>query len=277
MKSYVCGESIRGATHIRNGAPLQDSNRIERISEDTTILAVADGHGSEKCPRSDRGSQIAVNAFCHVMKKYLDAYQNQEDGMSMLIAFLNREGDTRFAQDVCAEWQARVKQSFYKNKDESYLNDDQSFDWNRIFGLYGTTLLGMLITEGFVFAFQIGDGDITLINRDSVVPVVETEKFLGTETHSLSKPDAWKKSSSTLRMRSLDEDLPYLYMLTTDGFINSHASEEDFQKSCRGYYDMIGEYGFDTVKSNLPKWLSETSENGCGDDITAVLMYVDNE
>lgn len=64
-------------------------------------------------------------------------------------------------------------------------------------------------------------------------------------------------------------------MLTTDGFANSHASDEDFQKSCRDYYNMIGQYGFDAIKENLRKWLTETSENGCGDDITAVLAYID--
>lgn len=275
MKRYLCGESVKGASHVRQGAPLQDSNRIEEISNTVTILAVADGHGSEKCPRSDRGSAIAVNAFCYVMNKYLTSYDTEKNGMATLVAFLNREGDTRFAQDVCSEWQARVKQSFYKNRDENFVNADGSYDWERIFSLYGTTLLGVLITETFVFSFQIGDGDIMLITSDSIAPVVESEKFLGTETHSLSKVGAWKHSATSLRMKDIEDDTPYLYMLTTDGFANSHASDEDFQKSCRDYYNMIGQHGFDAIKENLRKWLTETSENGCGDDITAVLAYID--
>lgn len=44
--------------------------------------------------------------------------------MENLLTFLNREGDMRFAQDVCEEWQARVKQSFYKNKDQQYVFAD---------------------------------------------------------------------------------------------------------------------------------------------------------
>lgn len=275
MKRYLCGESVKGVTHVRNGSPLQDSHRIEEISDTVTILAVADGHGSEKCPRSDRGSAIAVNAFCCVMNKYLTSYDTEKDGVATLVAFLNREGDTRFAQDVCSEWQARIKQSFYKNKDENFIKEDGSYDWERIYALYGTTLLGMLITETFVFSFQIGDGDITLITADTNAPVVESEKFLGTETHSLSKIGAWKHATTSLRMKDIEDDTPYLYMLTTDGFVNSHASDEDFQKSCRDYYNMIGQYGFDAVKENLRKWLTETSENGCGDDITAVLAYID--
>ena len=277
MKRYIYGECVKGATHERNGLPLQDSKRIEEISDRITILAVADGHGSEKCPRSDRGSTIAVNSFCDIIKKYLVSYGTQEDGMPNLIAFLNREGDTRFAQDVCAEWQSRVKQSFYKDKDESLVDADGNIDWPKVYSLYGTTLLGMLITDTFVFTFQIGDGDINLITADGMSPMVEPEKFLGTETHSMSKVDAWRKSVASLRRKEIESDEPYLYMLSTDGFVNSYASDEEFEKTCRDYYNMIGQHGFDAVKENLGKWLKETSQLGCGDDVTVVLAYIGKE
>ena len=116
MKRYICDGIVKGATHVRNQMPCQDNKRIVEISDKIAIIAVADGHGSSKCPRSDRGSMIAVNSFYEVMKNYLKVYGEDETGLSNLITFLNREGDMRFAQDVCEEWQARVKQSFYKNK-----------------------------------------------------------------------------------------------------------------------------------------------------------------
>lgn len=277
MKRYIYGECVKGATHERNGLPLQDSKRIDEISERITILAVADGHGSDKCPRSDRGSTMAVNSFCDTMKKYLLSYGTQEEGMPNLIAFLNREGDMRFAQDVCNEWQTRVKQSFYKDKDESLIDADGNIDWPKVYSLYGTTLLGMLITDSFVFTFQIGDGDINLVTADSVSPMVEPEKFLGTETHSISKVDAWRKSVASLRRKDIEAEEPYLYMLSTDGFVNSYASDEEFEKTCKDYYDMIGQHGFDAVKDNLGKWLKETSQLGCGDDVTVVLAYIGKE
>lgn len=273
MKRYICGECVKGATHERNGKPLQDSKKIVEISERIAILAVADGHGSDKCTRSDRGSAIAVNAFYAVIKNYLLSYGQDAEGMTSLITFLNREGDTRFAQDVCEEWQARVKQSFYKNKVEELIADDGTIDWKSVYSLYGTTLLGMLITDTFVFSFQIGDGDINLITGTDISPLVEPEKFLGTETHSLSKPDAWRKAVASLRRKNVDEDMPYLYMLSTDGFANSYANDEEFQKTCREYYNMIGQHGFEAVKDNLANWLKETSELGCGDDVTVVMAY----
>lgn len=108
MKRYICDGIVKGATHVRNQMPCQDNKKIVEISDQIAIVAVADGHGSSKCPRSDRGSQIAVNSFYEVMKNYLKIYGEYEGGLSNLITFLNREGDMRFAQDVCEEWQARV-------------------------------------------------------------------------------------------------------------------------------------------------------------------------
>ena len=273
MKRYICGECVKGATHERNGKPLQDSKKIVEISDRIAILAVADGHGSEKCARSDRGSAIAVNAFYAVIKNYLLSYGQDADGMTSLVTFLNREGDTRFAQDVCEEGQARVKQSFYKNKVEELIADDGTIDWKSVYSLYGTTLLGMLVTDSFVFSFQIGDGDINLVTETDIFPLVEPEKFLGIETHSLSKPDAWRKAVASLRRKNIEDDTPYLYMLSTDGFVNSYASDEEFKKTCREYFNMIGQHGFEAVKDNLAKWLKETSEYGCGDDVTVVMAY----
>ena len=104
MKRYICDGIVKGATHVRNQMPCQDNKKIVEISDQIGIVAVADGHGSSKCPRSDRGSQIAVNSFYEVMKNYLKVYGEDEAGLSNLITFLNREGDIRFAQDVCDEW-----------------------------------------------------------------------------------------------------------------------------------------------------------------------------
>lgn len=278
MKRYIYGECVKGATHERNAVHLQDSKRIVEVSDNITIISVADGHGSKKCPLSEYGSKMAVNVFCDVMKRYIDSYGDSKKELAGLVSYLNREGDTRFAQEICEEWQARVRRSFDNRKDKKnnygqFFDGDEVKDWEGVYSLYGTTLLGMLITDTFIFSFQIGDGDISVVTTDEVAPLVEPEKFLGTETHSLSKIDAWKKSVSAVKMKDAKKDLPYLYMLSTDGFANSYKNDEEYKKTCRDYFDMINQHGFDAVKENLAGWLKETSELGCGDDITLVLAY----
>ncbi len=264
MKRYICDGIVKGATHVRNQMPCQDNKRIVEISDKIAIIAVADGHGrnqmpcqdnkriveisdkiaiiavadghgSSKCPRSDRGSMIAVNAFYEVMKNYLRVYGEDEAGLSNLITFLNREGDMRFAQDVCEEWQARIKQSFYKSKVDGMTDENGNINWPSVFSLYGTTLLGILVTDSFVFSFQIGDGDISVVTKEEVAPLVEPEKFLGTETHSLSKMDAWRKAVASVRRREIESEESYMYILSTDGFANSYTSNEEYQKTCKDF------------------------------------------
>ena len=275
MARMIYGRSVKGASHVRNGTHCQDSLKIDEVSKDLSIIAVADGHGSEKSPRSEFGSEIAVNTFCYVMRQYLAKYSVT---LNNLITYLNRDGQLKFAQDICEEWQKRIKRSFLNAKGEKpagTVDEEGEIKWENVYKLYGTTMLGLLVTKTFIFAFQIGDGDIVLIDKENISPVVETEKILGTETHSLSKMDAWKHAVSAVLRRDAKANVPYLYMLTTDGFINSYVSEDEYKKSCREYFEMIGEHGFKKVCDNLGGWLQETSELGCGDDITMVLVYVE--
>lgn len=277
MKRYIYGESVKGATHERNNSPLQDSKKIVELSENIAIVSVADGHGSKKCPLSEFGSQMAVNVFCDVMKRYIESYNTSKKELAAFVSYLNREGELSIAKEICKEWQSRVRRSFDKRKDDykELIDDNGNIDWKGVYSLYGTTLLGMLITDTFVFTFQIGDGDINIVTPDSVTPMVEPEKFLGTETHSLSKIDAWQKAVTSVNKKEAKDGIPYLYMLSTDGFANSYVSDAEFKRTCREYFDMIRQHGFDAVKSNLKGWLKETSELGCGDDVTLMLAYFD--
>ena len=61
-----------------------------------------------------------------------------------------------------------MKQSFYKNKVDGMADEDGNIKWPSVFSLYGTTLLGMLVTDSFVFSFQIGDGDISVATKEEV-------------------------------------------------------------------------------------------------------------
>jgi serine/threonine protein phosphatase PrpC len=270
MKRIVFGESVQGASHKRVDMECQDSYKKVEFDDGTVIMAVADGHGSKSCPFSKSGSSIAVNVFCKVME---DFYNNYSDNLEMLLTYLNREGETKVAQAVDAEWKKRVLNVHKNQKREVPLTSDGEKDKIEIYKQYGSTLVGIMITPIFVFAFQIGDGDMTYISENGVEQVLVSDKILGTETHSLSKENSWLKAISVVRRKDYDEVLPALYMLSTDGFSNSYKNEEEFIKTCGDYYLMTKEHGADVIKANLNAWLTETSEQGCGDDITLLMCY----
>lgn len=270
MKRIVFGKSVQGASHKRVCMECQDSYKKVEFEDGTVIMAVADGHGSKACPYSKSGSRIAANVFCKVME---DFYKNYSDNPEMLLKYLNREGETKVAQAVDTEWKKRVLTAHTKQNREVPLTTEGKIDNIEIYKQYGSTLVGIMITPIFVFAFQIGDGDMAYISENGVEQVLVSDKILGTETHSLSKINSWMNAISVVRRKDNSEVLPALYMLSTDGFSNSYKNESEFKKTCSEYYSMTKEHGVDVVKANLKSWLTETSEQGCGDDITLLMCY----
>lgn len=289
MTPIIIGESVTGDSHIRHNIERQDSFLIvdgvhkqsrsksaaqkyyNDLPDGVKIIAVADGHGSASCPYSKSGSQTAANVFCDIMAEFAVKYK---ENMKELFITLNREGETtRIARAIVNDWERRILQVHGLNHREVPRDEQNNIDPEAIWKQYGTTLLGMMITEDFIFSLQLGDGDITYVDQEKVSPVIEGDKILGVETHSISKPNSWKKVLT--RVVSLDSsiDKPFMYVLSTDGWVNSHASELDFHKTCQDYLGMIQEHGAETVESNLAAWLSETSKMGCGDDITVVCVY----
>ena len=91
--------------------------------------------------------------------------------------------------------------------------------------------------------------------------------------HQASLDDR-KKFTALVKDLFPDQDM---YILSTDGFANSYTSDEEYQKTCKDYLQMLQEHGADTVQANLKNWLTETSELGCGDDITVVMVYFAKE
>lgn len=274
MRQIVFGESVQGASHKRSGMECQDSYKKIECDDGTIIMAVADGHGSESCPYSKTGSNIAVNVFCKVMEEF---HENYADNIEMLLTYLNREGDTKVAQAVDSEWKRRVLKVHTNNKRDVPRSDDGEKDKQEIYKQYGSTLVGLMITPIFLFAFQLGDGDISYVDINGFDQVLQAEKILGTETHSLSKLDSWKRAISIVRRRNSLDGLPSTFLMSTDGFANSYKNEEEFKKTCVDYYEMLKKHGADAVSANLHEWLTETSEMGCGDDITLLIAYFYDE
>lgn len=289
MNPLIIGDSVQGDSHARRGIERQDSYLIidgihkhdrknsyyKELGSDVKIVAVADGHGSASCPHSKNGSQTAVNVFCDLMAEFAVKYK---DDMQKLFQILNSEAEiTRISKTIIAEWERRVIQYHTMKKREVPIREDGSYDINAIWKQYGTTLLGMLVTASFVFVFQLGDGDITYVDKESVSPVIIGDKILGVETHSISKPDSWKKAISRVVNLETIKETPFMYILSTDGWVNSHASEMDFHKTCTDYFLMIQEHGLEVVEKHLSQWLIETSAMGCGDDITTVFVYFGKE
>jgi serine/threonine protein phosphatase PrpC len=297
----VIGKSVRGASHKRTGKPCQDSFRIEQTGG-ALVLSVADGHGSPACPYSKSGAAIAVNVFCKTLAERLARHS---DDMDSLMSCLACEGGTAIARAIDREWKRRVVKSYRRHiraasrsgRDGQGGPDKQGEQGGRggqdgqggpdgrggrggaspeskkgIWKMFGTTLLGLVVMPSFLFAFQLGDGDMLFIRDDAAKPVISGDKMLGTETRSLSGMDAWKMAKSRVCCFP-SQDADFAFMLSTDGFANSYRSEALFLRTALEYFQAVQEHGAETVAENLPAWLNETSGKGSGDDITVLIAY----
>ena len=293
MMQRILGESIQGYTHIQRNLECQDRKLYRELEDGSLVLSVADGHGSRSCPYSGTGAELAVNTFCKLIEELHSGFQNAGD---LLSDYLNHQGSLKFAQTVERDWKEAVQTYHLKVGLPMPMTQTGEEDLNALYRLYGTTLLGLLIAPTFVFAFQIGDGDITYADDGGVQPVVVADKLLGVESHSLCSREAWKKAVSTVRFQpwehealktygpdtaastvhfqSWEQHLPCAFLLSTDGLSNSYADDEAFRQTCAQYFEALKTYGPDTVEENLPEWLSETSRLGCGDDTTLLMAYL---
>ena len=165
----ILGESIQGYTHIQRNLECQDRKLSRELEDGSLVLSVADGHGSRSCPYSGTGAELAVNTFCKLIEELHSGFQNAGD---LLSDYLNHQGSLKFAQTVERAWKEDVQAYHLEAGLPMPMTQTGEEDLNALYRLYGTTLLGLLIAPTFVFAFQIGDGDITYADDGGVQPVV---------------------------------------------------------------------------------------------------------
>lgn len=215
-------------------------------------------------------TKVAVNVFCDTMKSLYEAYSDTPD---RLPTYWKQDGELWVSKTIDAEWKKRVIKRHKQHKREIGKLDDGNDDLVSVYKQYGTTLLGLMITDTFVYGFQLGDGDICFVDENGLDMVIEPERILGVETHSLSRENAWQKAISVVRMMNVMDRIPAIFTLSSDGYANSYKSEEEFHAAVTEYLSMLQEHGAEAVSKALAGWLKETSAMGCGDDITMLVAY----
>ena len=95
-----------------------------------------------------------------------------------LATYLNREGDTRVAKEIDIEWKRRIIQRHRRFRREINKLETGEVDYASVYKQYGTTLLGLMISNDFVFGFQLGDGDVCYVNEDGLEKVLNRKRFL---------------------------------------------------------------------------------------------------
>ena len=262
----VVGESVRGASHERNGLPNQDAiywlPSVGRGS--SVVLAAADGHGSARYSRSHIGAALAVENAARLVENFLQS-QNDVDNLS-LIKHATEEWLPRALVRNWSETVAEHLKTDPLTPEELALLDADSAV------AYGATLLVAAVTERFVLYLQLGDGEILAVSESGEVvrPLTKDDRLFGNETTSLCASEAWRDFRSSFQ--PLTQTRPALILLSTDGYPNSFRDEAGFFKVGSDILKMIRDDGLASVKDHLPGWLRDSTRAGSGDDVTLGIL-----
>jgi serine/threonine protein phosphatase PrpC len=277
----IIGETVPGASHLRAGIPNQDSILQMRESDRTAplIVSIADGHGSAKCFRSDKGSQFAVRKAAQIIGEFLDERRGKFDS-----AEIENKIKDYLPKEFVKKWRKTVEYHLKNNpftedefktlEEKSGANARELIEENPLLA-YGTTSLTVAIEEDFVIYLQLGDGDILNVSTGGEVtkPLPEDARLLANETTSMCLPKAENDFRFFLQKISKEES-PAMIFLTTDGYLNSFADEAGFFQAGTDFLAMLGsENGVEGVSENLKGWLEEATKMGSGDDSTVALIF----
>ncbi len=262
----VIGESVRGSVHVRAEKPNQDA--IAWYPDEGTglplILAVADGHGSDKHFRSDIGAQLATKTAVDVLREFSE-HRPKDGRLSLMME--------RLPAAIELQWKQAVRDHLDANPVGDATDEPAATitEHPARYIAYGTTLLSVLVEQDFIVYLQLGDGDILTVSPNGNVKraIRADPNLIANQTTSLCLPEARKYFHT--QFQTIAADPPALVMLSTDGYSNSFE-DADFLKTGSDYLDLIRTDGIEHVNGHLRQWLSETTAKGSGDDITVGIV-----
>lgn len=237
--------SERGEMHERQGIPNEDH---VRVSDDGTVVSVADGHGAPSYTRAERGSRLATAAAVELL-------QPVPTDLTELPDRLVRRWRELVAEDVDA--------------DPPPVDELRGGEPHR---LYGTTLLATAVSSWGLVLVQLGDGDILLGRQDrsgAEQPIPPTPYARSNATDSLVQDDAAER----VRI-AVVEDLPAFVLLATDGLEASTTGDDWSDLVVTDLHEALAGRDPATLDRLLADRCRRAATEG-GDDTTMALLAAD--
>ena len=272
---HAIGQSVRGALHERTGCPNQDAihwSPRARAGSSSLVLAVADGHGSAKCFRSDTGARLAVEKAVTAIQHLCEEQTDLAD-----LATVRHVVEEQLARKVVDAWHdavaAHVAAHPFTSDELRCGAEGEGTEAPQASAspptlAYGATLLAVWVTASFGVYLQLGDGDIVCVDVEgnATRPLPRDERLFANETTSLCMPQSWQEVR--LALIPFADQPPALILLSTDGYSNSFRADTDFLDTAQEYMRMIRSEGLDAMARELADILNEVSQRGSGDDVT---------
>lgn len=264
---YDFAFSEQGYNHIKSDKVCQDSSG-HYSDNSMTVVVVADGHGSDNYPRTDRGSSFAVEATITAIKEFVKTVEDSAIDIS-------QDSDSyleQLAKNILANWYAAVDADLEKypfsEEELSKVSDKYKKKYmsgQRLEKAYGTTLIAACQTNNYWFGIQIGDGKCVCISQDGSMyePIPWDEDCQANITTSICDSEAIEEFRYCFM-----KECPVATLMGTDGIDDSYANSEEMYVLYRSILAIFAEHGCETGENEIKAFLPGLSRKGSGDDVT---------
>lgn len=265
-----------GYNHIKVNKICEDAS--DWYSDDKmSICVVADGHGSDNYPRTDRGSRFAVDAAIKCIIDFVNVAESDE--------VLNDEKNNyrlmlQLSASILKNWHYAIEKDYENNPftemelekvSERYKKRFLATDIKeqKIEKAYGCTLIAYVVTAKYSFGLQIGDGKCVYVNRngDFSEPIPWDEDCQMNVTTSICDDNAIEEFRF-----AISEQRPIAVFCGTDGIDDSYATSEELYALYRSILKIFIEYGNEVGKKEIEEYLPVLTKRGSGDDVSIGLI-----
>ena len=264
--------TVRGLSHERSGMPCQDSAgsmRLENLR--CHVIAVADGHGDPSCPRSARGSELAIQVALDQLGSFAQGVCDERGNPVTPSA----DFDLKSLSDaIVTAWGQAVAEDYAHDPlpglDEAVAsNPDLPLKTAREH-LYGTTLVAALVMPHACVLVQQGDGCCAAIFGDGTLAenedLIEPDELcVGNVTTSLSDLEASDEIRSTVIELTDTRQLIACYV-GTDGIDKSLRARGTSDYVLGLTLDRLEEKDANAWQATLTRSIDQLSRAGSGDD-----------
>ncbi len=267
ISTYDFAFSEQGYNHIKSDKVCQDSSG-HYSDASMAVVVVADGHGSDNYPRTDRGSSFAVEATITAIREFVKTVEDSAIDISVNSdSYLEQ-----LAKNILANWHTAVETDLekYPFSEEELSKVPEKYKKRYMSGqrqekAYGTTLIAACQTKDYWFGLQIGDGKCVCIARDGSMcePIPWDEDCQANITTSICDSDAIDEFRYCFM-----KECPVATLMGTDGIDDSYANSEEMYVLYRSILAIFAEYGRETGEAELQAFLPGLSRKGSGDDVS---------
>ena len=284
--NYTC----IGASHIAENKVCQDYS-LSINTDGLCVAVVCDGHGGKRYFRSDKGAEIAAKITGEKIKEFVENFDKSLISGKPFTQSLAKSDPKKTSSDdlfsifnrlftsIVSTWYAQIEKHAKENpltdKERSICEPEWIAEFEngvKIEKSYGSTLMAVVFTKEYWFAFHIGDGKMISLQKNPIFsePVPWDDKCFLNKTTSLCDNNPLDEFRYCY---CGDGSFPDAVFLGSDGMDDSFGATENLADFYIKVASSIVNDGKDKTFNDIKIILPNLSKKGSQDDMSLAIVF----